>query len=114
MYTCLALCALLGINVEYLRKMKFTGDDSAQRYIESVVEDMSEYSGLWRHMQECLDAYEMCKRLYASRSFIKECQNETITQFYNIAYDLLFLALKENKISKEVFKKRLKFLKMMK
>ena len=108
MFTCIALCALLGMNVEQVSKTKFSGDTLGQDTIKSIVTEMSGNAGLWNEMQDYLDSYLMAKRVIIGKKECEDYQKENMQKYYNKAYQLLFAALDSGKISKDEFKKRLR------
>ena len=108
MFTSMGLCALLGLNVEELSKMKFSGDTLGQDTIKSIVADLTGRATFWNEMQDGLDSYEMAKRTIIGKKESEDFQKDSIKNYYSMAYKLLFVALENGKISKEEFKKRLR------
>lgn len=109
MYTVIGLSCLLGMSAEQLRNLKYTGDCSGQEFIKNRVSELSGDSTLWTRMQYCLDGYEIAKRTIIDEKSKSEFKKESIVDYYNLAYELLFKALENKKITKEEFKKRLHY-----
>ena len=98
-YTVLALCSLLGVKVEDVRRMKFSGDTTGQDALAELIEILTTDAGYWKRMQEKLDDYEMVKRLPVFGETRKEMQQESLAEYYKLAYGLIVRAYHNKSMS---------------
>ena len=108
MFTSIAICSLLGLKVEELSSLKFSGNTSGQEAIKLITTYLTNDANYWSEMQSNLDSYIMAKRMCVSKDEKERWQKENMQNYYNSAYMLLFKALEYDKISKEEFKTRLR------
>ena len=107
MFTCISLAYLIGVNVDDLRRMKFSGDMTGSNFLREKVNALAGDSTYWRRMQEYLDGFEIAKRVYVDEKSKNEYKRESLTGYYGMAYNLLFTALERNKITIDEFRKRM-------
>lgn len=98
-YTVIALCALLGVKVEDVRKMKFSGDVTGQVALAELVEILTGDAEYWKRMQEKLDDFELLKRLPVFGETRKEMQQESLAEYYKLAYGLIVRAYHNKSMS---------------
>ena len=100
-YMTLGLCSLLGINVEDVRKLKYTGDTAGQDSIKKLVGYMAGDERYWHVFQEKLDDYEVAKRLQVPLETRRAVQKERLYDYYKLAYALIVRAHTQKMISAE-------------
>lgn len=98
-YMTLALCSLLGVKVEDVRKMKYSGDTTGQVTLSELIEILTGDSKYWIMMQENLDDYELLKRLPVYGDTKKQMQRECLSEYYKKAYTMIVRAYQNKTMS---------------
>jgi len=109
-YTCIGLCLILGLNVDETRRSRNLNDTSCQEIIQNRVTELTGDEKYWSRMQMHLDCFEYLKRIESPITNCNNLKKETLEQYYEMAYKLLYVAFENKKISVSELNSRIEVL----